>query len=532
MSQNNRPTIPEFPFGSELESLCKFPYRKVLGAARELLQAGNVDEAKNIIRSLFLADLFFVAWMGLGRTDIFHPWVIKACYIVQDGPQTNTLDLWARGHYKSTLITHAQTIREILLSNGETSIAIFSHTKTAAESHLLPIKTAFETSNLLRWAFDDIIWENTRKAPIWSLQNGILLNRTSRSNTATVEAYGLIEGMPTGKHYELRVYDDLVTEDTVRSPDVMRKVERAFRLSDNLASKNGKIRVIGTIYSHADLYSTLLREAEDDLYPWNVRVFPWYDVKAYKETGIKTSVLLSQEEIKAKRSLQGPYVWSCQMELDPITDDTKRFSKEWIKYYNILPKRRNKYIFVDPANSKKKESDFTAIVVISIDELGNRYIEDIVRDRLDIGERWEIVSSMVRKHGPEITVYYEKYGLQTDISFFTEKMRLSGTYFGIVEVGGNVSKRDRIERLVPVFESGKFYLPDRPIIYNGRDMVKEFIEDELLLFPYSRHDDVLDAVSRVEDPQVGAMAPMPTWQYNKMLAYKNAKRQVEEVINI
>jgi len=37
-----------------------------------------------------------------------------------------------------------------------------------------------------------------------------------------VAAYGL-DSMPTGSHFKLRIYDDLVTEDSVTTPEQMEK---------------------------------------------------------------------------------------------------------------------------------------------------------------------------------------------------------------------------------------------------------------------------------------------------------------------
>jgi hypothetical protein len=63
---------------------------------------------------------------GLGRQDAHNQWVFDRCCEVQADPN-GRLDLWSRGHYKSSVITFALTIQDIL-NNPEVTVGIFSHT--------------------------------------------------------------------------------------------------------------------------------------------------------------------------------------------------------------------------------------------------------------------------------------------------------------------------------------------------------------------------------------------------------------------
>ena len=79
----------------------------------------------------------------------------------------------------------------------------------------------------------------------------------------------------------------------------------------------------------------------------------------------------------------------------------------------------NKYILVDPANSKAKKADYTAMVVVGLSADKNYYVLDLVRDRLNLGERKERLFGLHKKWNP-IGVGYESYGMMIDIDYITE----------------------------------------------------------------------------------------------------------------
>ena len=100
-------------------------------------------------------------------------------------------------------------------------------------------------------------------------------------------------------------------------------------------------------------------------------------------------------------------------------------------------------------------------------------------------------------------VGYERYGMMADIDYLKERMGTENYRFEIGEVGGQIPKLERIRRMVPVFEAGRFYLPESllKVDYEGRhvDLVQSFLNDEYRPFPVALHDDLFDAISRIWD---------------------------------
>ncbi len=187
----------------------------------------------------------------------------------------------------------------------------------------------------------------------------------------------------------------------------------------------------------------------------------------------------------------------------------------------------NKYLVVDPASEKKKGSDYTAMWVIGLAEDQNYYLLDAVRDRLNLRERGDALFALHRRWQP-LGVGYEKYGAQCDIEHLEERQRDESYRFDITPLGGSLSKPDRIKRLVPLFEQGRIYLPDRltKTDYDGRpvDLVQAFIEEEYKPFPVALHDDMLDALARILDEPLGAVWPKPALAADDRYARRRATR--------
>lgn len=431
-------------------------------------------------------------------------WLFDRCQEVQARPN-GCLDLWAREHYKSTIITFGKTLQDILASHGddpltdwagrEPTFGIFSHTRPIAKGFLRQIKIECESNELLKTLFPDVLYENPhRDAPKWSEDDGIVFKRKSNPKESTLEAWGLVDGQPTSKHFFVRVYDDTVTRESVSSPDAIRKTTRALEDSFNLGSEGGYERFVGTRWHFSDTYKQLLDRGYlyARIHPGTVDGTPEGD-----------PVLWSRETLADKRRKQGPYVFGCQILLNPKSESVMGFKPEWLRHYKEDPsKGTNRYLLVDPANEKKKESDYTSMWVIGLGTDGNYYALDMIRDRLSLTERGDAVFKLHRKWKP-LGVGYEKYGMQADVEYLTDRMERENYRFEITPLGGQLSKPDRIRRLVPIFEQGRMWLPEHchRTDYQGesQDLVSVFESQEYDAFPLGDHEDMLDALARITE---------------------------------
>jgi len=472
------------------------------------------DEIKyyETVRIVSKEDFFCFCYFCLGL-PVNHPFLIARCYDIEMDNHM-TIDLWAREHWKSTINTLAMPLWELVHNNNE-RIAIFSHTRSMAKKHLTALKMTMESNSCLKYAFPDVFFEKPDKqAPKWSLDDGLYVKRDKVFKEGSVEAWGLIDGLPTGSHFTVRVYDDVVDTKSVNTYEQIEKATDAFRNSQNLGAKtirfdkkankrvvlnSGKMRVIGTRYSMRDSYDEMIKNKR-----YITRVFPAEvdDEGKFKRGG--TPVLINREALEEKYDLMGDFVYAAQMGQNPVSEKQQKFKTYWVQYYKpeTLP-YLNKYILVDPAAEKKRGADWSVMCVVGVSSMRNFYLVDMIRDRLSLGERWAKLRDLVQQYEP-LFVGYEKYGMQADIEYFNMQMEEEGTHFAIDAMGGNVPKSERIKRLVPLFQKHRFILP-RSIPYvdiegRFRDLKEEFMS-EYQDFPYG-HDDMMDCLARILDAPV------------------------------
>ena len=477
----------------------------------------------------------------------FHPWIFNRCREVEANPNFN-IDIWAREHFKSTIITFLLSVQNIL-NNPQVTIGIISYNQGMAATFVRQIRQGLENPRL-KELFPDVIPNGLKKGVYdytdesgnrverkyrWSDEGFDVIRKDNSNKEYTCSGYGLVTGQPTGHHFDILVYDDTVTPDSVRTQQQIDTTLTQWQNSLNCGSGEGAIyRIVGTRYHKFDPYFHMM----NPMYKtkgimggsrFNMRIKP-----ARLSDG--TTVLYSKDYIDNKEATMVGFVFAAQMMCNPQEAGSFRFLDEWVvrePYEEIYQNRAlyNWYIIVDPANTQNSKSDYTAMVVVGTRADRKYVLADAVYDKLNLSQRCEKLFEKVQKWtvGSKLpTVWYEQSGLSTDMFIINELRKEKQFYFPIkaattrpklvlddrMSPSGMKMKEARIMALEPLFRGLRIVIADKCpyVTVEGMaiDIFAKFLEEEYSNWPFSDHDDFLDALSRIADAETGASMIFPS----------------------
>ena len=405
------------------------------------------------------------------------------------------LYLLPRGSFKSTIGTIGYALWRLII-NPDLRILMDSEVLDNAEKFLGQIKQHLR-SNSFRELYGDLISSKHRET---SREFTLSSRKNYRLKEPSIFATG-IGTVNVGQHYDEIICDDLHSEKNVSTQDQIEKVIAHYRLLLSLLEPGGRLIIIGTRWHFSDLYNYLLEEE----IPETEGLWEVYHEKATRDDGsLYFPDRLTKEFLKEQRSAMGSYLYSCQYQNDPVDPDTQVFKREFFKYWggsgeffptndkgkNLL---LNVYILIDRAFSTRSSADYTGCIAVGVSSTGALYVLDAERHKFGLNELGALIFRWIRKYGEGRIRYVgiETINWEEIEKHMRDTMKVNKVFFNLVRLKpeSKQTKTRRIEAaLEPLYSNG--------MVYHRKRMIE--LEDELVKFPKTGHDDLVDALAYVK----------------------------------
>ena len=233
---------------------------------------------------------------------------------------------------------------------------------------------------------------------------------------------------------------------------------------ERLMMKKASYEAINRLSIFYSEYRCTIIGDEDQLF--NIQDFRYWDGDYKKDERGESYILIKRLGKQERDGLDWKVVWEDVVEL------------VW--------KPINTFMGVDPASSTSTSADYSVIMVIGIDIDKKAYILPFFRKRVKPMDLTKNIIEYYHKYRPKIT-NIETTGYQEMLRDYLRQE--SPVYIPGLELKNNprTPKSKRIETLQPFFYNKQMlFKSDMPNLGD--------LENELLLYPRTKHDDILDAL--------------------------------------
>lgn len=443
-----------------------------------------------------LNDLWFFDKHILGYKDMtdkneFHG---TMCHIIEDDKHRNILLLEPRGSLKSSCITIGYSLREIV-RNPDIRILIASEEFMTAQKFLEEITGHIEENVEFK-----SLYGNLKGRGKWSQKEIVVKTRKLHRKEPTITCAG-IDVTKVGLHYDLIIIDDPHSSKNITTREQIEKVKTWYRLVLSLLDPGGKLIIIGTRWHYDDLFGWIIdKERERRQLGMKKR----YHIKIERAIRDDGTLLwpdrLSREFLEDTKLDQGPYIFSCQYQNEPVDDEFATFKKSWVKLYkpeSELPDHFRNFTTVDPMRDEEG-NDYCAIVTCSLGPDWRAYIRDVVRAKMDEYDTIEAIFQVYKKYKPEKIGFETVAWQKSYYKFVKNEMLRRGKRLPMVELKTDtrITKRMRIRSMIPYWRAGLFLVPGKHL--SDLEPGIAHLVDELLRYPRVSNDDCIDALAYMD----------------------------------
>lgn len=404
-----------------------------------------------------------------------------------------------RGSAKTTLLAKYVVLYAAMFGHEDPIIKdldvilFLTDTVDQATDNVRELKDAYDIACEHREDFAAMVYKGSR----WLADEIEFVNAAGYRLNFIARAQGQkVRGIKRrGKRPNWLIVDDLENDEAVNSETSRRKLKHWFfnAVLPALHPTNRRIFFIGTPL-HAD---SLLENLRNDS-TWVKKEIPILDQNGFP-AWIERFPLWKIEQMKEEAKAQG-LLTSFYQEymLQIMAEDDALFRPEYFQFRTLqeMPDDLDFYITCDLAISQATTADRTAFVVNGVDTGNSWHLVNIFADRVKPHEQVQQLIRMIewcfdknKKHptvGVE-AVSYQKSFLDMYEMEVERRPDIAHKLPRIVELKADAKKERRIQQLEPMFK--------RKLIYFYKNKYVPLLEEELLMFPRARHDDISDALA-------------------------------------
>lgn len=340
-----------------------------------------------------------------------------------------------------------------------------------------------------RWPFDSHLSSDSSSASRWNLDKG-----------GGVYACGL-GGSVTGRGANVLIIDDL-QHDSGSDGDREAAWQWFCEIATPRLEPSGAIVAIGTRFAEDDVFGRLLDGS--DAGEWTVLRLP-----ALAEEGDPMGrsageplwpERMAAAEFASRRRSMGSRWFECQFQQNPVPHEGNLIRSEWIQRYDQPPDEFTKVVCaLDAAAKVGVANDYSAIVKIGIAK-GAFYVLDVWRAKVEFPALIRRVAALGDETPKPSAIYVEDASNATALIQALKRE----AHLPIVPVTAKGSKVSRVEGITGTLEAKKVFIPkEAPWLID--------FERELLSFPASKHDDMVDALTLALSQLTGRNLPSNWW---------------------
>jgi len=418
----------------------------------------------------------------------FHATVIRQLQRVIDG-DCNRLILQVPPRHGKSLLASQLLPAAYLLAHPDRYVGISSYSAELAEGFSRKAREFYREAGGLLDPKNQAVnaWATEGNGGLWAAGVG---------------------GAITGRSGHLLIIDDPVkNREDAESSRMMEKLNDWYTstLYTRLEPQVGAIVVIQTRWSENDMIGQLLENemnvSEKGREGWTIVDLP----ALYEDSGDRPPLpehceIISDwrtevdealcpqrydfNDLQRIREAIGSRDFASLYQQRPAPEGGNMFDPNWWQYYShddVIPEFSRVLLAVDATFTATSKSDYVVGAVVG--QAGNRfYVLDLAREKLDVVGTISMISRMYSRHSLNGTL------IELAASGYAVYQIMSKKVPGLIGFKPDKSKEARASGIIPIVEAGNVFLPA------SAPWLDAFI-NEFSLFPASKNDDIVDAIT-------------------------------------